>query len=158
MPNKRVLIIDDDPNICEVVKEVLEFDNIEVLKAATPEEGLFEARYKSPDIILLDLFLPNMSGFDVYKSLKNDDRTKDIPVIIITGHTDASTVTYAQELGLKGVFYKPFNFGQLRKKIKYLTDDIDDRQSKCPHCGRELEDSWQFCPYDGLNRNSKTRK
>ncbi len=151
---KRILIVDDDKTICDIIKEMLEFDSIDVIASNTPEEGLFQARYKSPDLILLDLFLPNMDGFEVYKNLKNDERTGSIPVIIITGHTDTKTVTYAQELGLRGVFYKPFNFGQLRKKIKFILGEKDKNKQvkQCLHCGKELEDSWQFCPYDGVNR------
>lgn len=150
--NKRVLIIDDDPEIGNLIKEILEFDNYNVITALTSEKGLFNARYNTPNVILLDLFLPDMSGFEVFKVLKQDDRTKEIPVIIITGHTDAQTISMARKLGITGVFYKPFNFARLRKKIKVLVEGNTVEKTVCNICGKEMDDNWEFCPFDGWKR------
>jgi len=151
----RILIIDDNPDIGNIIKSALEFDNIEILTALTPEDGLFKAKYKNPEVILLDLFLPNMNGFEVYKSLKNDVRTSKIPVIIITGHTDKATITMVKELGLSGIFYKPFQLGKLRKKIAMYLDGKLQPADKCKICGTELNELWEFCPYDGWKRKLK---
>ncbi len=151
MPDK-VLVIDDDPGVGEMIKDFLEFDKVEVMLSTTPEDGLFSARYKMPSLILLDLFMPNISGFELYKKLKNDDRTKDIPIIIITGHTDSQTLAMMNDLGIKGVFYKPFQFRHLRKKIMSILQGEQDNKSACKRCGAELEDDWDYCPYDGWRR------
>jgi len=150
----RILIIDDDPALCELIEDMLELSDVEFLTAYDAENGLVEAKYKSPDIILLDLVLPNMHGFEVYKQLKEDDRTKDIPVIVLTGHTDKKTLELSQELGITGIFYKPFNFGRLRKKIKNILGNKERDKNFCINCGRELKPKWEFCPYDGLKRNT----
>ncbi len=150
--NKRILVIDDDPAIGGLIRDLLEFDKFEIIISHIPEDGLFNARYKTPSVIILDLFLPNMNGFELYKQLKQDDRTKDIPVIVITGHTDTPTINMMKELGLSGVFYKPFHFAHLRKKILVLTGNEEKAGVVCKVCGRGLEDTWEYCPFDGWNR------
>jgi len=149
---RRILVIDDDPVIGEMIRDFLEFDKVDVLLSLTPEDGLFNARYKSPRIILLDLFLPNMNGFEVYQRLKQDNRTKDIPVIIITGHTDSNTLEMMNELGITGVFYKPFHFRHLRSKLLSIIDGEKPDKVICKICGAELDDSWEFCPFDGWKK------
>lgn len=151
----KILVIDDDPSVCQVIKEMLEFDDLDVLIANNAEDGLFIARYKFPKVILLDLFIPGMNGFDIYSKLKDDDRTENIPIIVITGHTDKKTLGLVDELGLKGIFYKPFNFGRLRKKLKSIIEEKKEQIPKCNKCGRIMDVAWQFCPYDGVNLKYK---
>jgi two-component system alkaline phosphatase synthesis response regulator PhoP len=149
---KKVLVIDDDIEIGKAIKSILEFDDFEVVTAVNPEEGLQKALDLKPAVILLDLFLPGMNGFEVYKQLKNNERTTSIPVIIITGHTDEVTISMIREFGLTGIFYKPFYSSQLRKKILNLFNSTEPEIKKCKKCGRIMDETWKYCPFDGLNQ------
>ncbi|MFC1556895.1 response regulator [candidate division KSB1 bacterium] len=150
--SKKILVIDDDPGIGEVIAEMLEFDRIEVMISLTPEDGLVKARYKNPLVILLDLNLPNIDGFEVYKTLKKDKSTSEIPIVLITGQTDTETLKIINEQGLTGVFYKPFQFSHLRRKINSLIDGKTTGIIQCRKCGKKLEEDWDYCPYDGTKR------
>lgn len=147
---KKVLIIDDDIEVGKAIKSILEFDNFKIMTAVNPEDGLQKAQDLQPAVILLDLFLPGMTGFDVYKQLKNDERTISIPVIIITGHTDDVTISMIREFGLTGIFYKPFRSALLRKKILKVSKSVKPETKKCEKCGRIMQGTWKYCPYDGL--------
>jgi len=79
-----VLIVDDDPELVYMVQEMLRRENYTSLEAFTGKDALALARQEQPDVILLDLMMPKVSGFDVLQELRADEKTKDIPVIVIT--------------------------------------------------------------------------
>lgn len=79
-----VLIVDDNPRLIEDYKLFLTEKNLQVFTATTGSQGIEEAQKHKPSVILLDLMLPHLNGIETLHALKNDDKTKDIPVIIIT--------------------------------------------------------------------------
>lgn len=81
---KTILAIDDDPIVLKYLTNILENANFKVLKALSGKEGIEKAINKKPDIIILDLIMPDINGFDVIDFLKKDENTKDIPIIILT--------------------------------------------------------------------------
>ncbi|TFG92707.1 MAG: response regulator [Syntrophobacterales bacterium] len=83
--SKRVLTVDDDPDISIFVKTVLEENGYTPLVARNGEAGLAIAREESPDLIILDVLMPKQSGIRMYRELKSDDALKNIPVIILSG-------------------------------------------------------------------------
>ncbi|MBL7170478.1 MAG: response regulator [Candidatus Omnitrophica bacterium] len=85
MTQKKILIIDDDPNIVQVIKDRMEFHGYRVIGAYNGPQGLKKAEDEEPDIILLDIIMPEMHGFEVCKKLKENPKTKKIPIIMITG-------------------------------------------------------------------------
>lgn len=85
--SKKVLIIDDNYGFADLYKESLELKDFEVIKAIDGKSGLEIAQKEYPDCIILDLMLPRMSGQEVLRTLKSDDKTKDIPVIVTTAFT-----------------------------------------------------------------------
>lgn len=85
MAKKKILVVDDEPNIVELIKETLELDNYEIIGAYDGGQGLKMAQEENPDVIILDIILPVISGFEVCKELKKDLKTKNIPIIMFTG-------------------------------------------------------------------------
>ena len=83
-PKKKILIVDDDPDFIAGVKPILESRNYKVLVAYTGEEGITKAIEEDPSLILLDVMLPEKDGFAVCKELKNYDKTKTIPIVMLT--------------------------------------------------------------------------
>ncbi len=82
--SKKILIIDDDKILCSMYKTKMEVDNFKVFVTNNGNEGIKLARKKKPDLILLDVIMPQIDGFAVLEELKKDDKTKNIPVIILT--------------------------------------------------------------------------
>ena len=99
MRKSTILVIDDSPLICSVVQKTMEEDDIHVFTAATGEEGIKLALDHQPDLILLDIVLMHMSGFDVFKHLQMNAKTQSIPVIFITSTNDSQNVVKCFELG-----------------------------------------------------------
>ena len=101
-------------------------------------------------MIILDFNLPEMDGFEVFQKIKKEEPLKDIPVILITGQTDTNTINKINELRPTAVFYKPFQFAHLRRKVKFLLNAGSTDSIECRKCGKPLEDIWYFCPFCGL--------
>ncbi|NNC73956.1 MAG: response regulator [Acidimicrobiia bacterium] len=110
-----VLVIEDQPNIINVIKKSLMGMLTEVITAPTGEIGVEKARTVDPDLILLDLALPGMSGWEVLETLKAEGR--DVPVVIVTAHGDSATALRASEAGAQEFLTKPFLPAELRRVV-----------------------------------------
>jgi len=84
MANKRVVCIEDDPGMIDLVKLILSRKGFQVVGAMGGREGLEAIQREKPDLVLLDLMMPDMDGWEVYQRMKADDSTKAIPVIVVT--------------------------------------------------------------------------
>ena len=96
---KRVLFVEDEDALQKSMGRALEFEGFDVISAYDGAEGLEMARKENPDIILLDLVLPKMDGFEVLKALKDDPKTKDCPVVILTNLESPPDIEKVFELG-----------------------------------------------------------
>ena len=120
---KLVLIVDDDESVRELIDFVVKKDGFRTEKAVDGDEALKKARELSPDIILLDLMLPKLGGFEILRELQNDE-TVSIPIVIITGrYTERSTSEMIkQEPNVKDFIEKPLKpqvlLGVLHKLLK----------------------------------------
>jgi CheY-like chemotaxis protein len=103
----KILVIDDEEDILDVTSRVLA-DTYTVVTAKTSATGLKEAMTQNPDIILLDVWMPGISGYDVCKTLKRNVKTKDTPVIIFTAAAEKVNEERAKEVGADGFVTKPF--------------------------------------------------
>lgn len=116
---KTILFIEDEPSLQRTFEEFLKKDGYSMISALDGETGLKLAGEEIPDLILLDLILPKINGFDVLKRLKEDKKTKDIPVIVLTNLEGIVDINRALELGattyLVKVKYSPLD---VVKKIK----------------------------------------
>jgi DNA-binding response OmpR family regulator len=81
---KQVVCVEDDPEMIELIRLILSRRSVQVHGAAGGEEGLKMVRDMHPDLVLLDLMMPNMDGWEVYQQMKSDESIRDIPVIIVT--------------------------------------------------------------------------
>lgn len=114
--NKRILIIDDDPDILEAVSMILESQGFEIIKATNGLEGLQKIKSYKPDLIILDLLMPKMDGFEVFKTLQEPqwDNYKNIPILVLTSvREEASRRRYeletGKELSVDDYLEKPFS-------------------------------------------------
>lgn len=113
-----ILAIDDDENLLKVVEKQLNKSDYKVVLASSGKKGLELAKTGNPDLILLDLMMPEMDGFAVLKELQKDDVTKNIPVIMLTSKSDKEDVVSAMRMGVSDYVVKPHNYAVLPKKIE----------------------------------------
>ncbi len=104
---RKVLVVDDYEDAREMYAEYLEFLGYEVETASNGQEAVERARESHPDVILMDLSLPVLSGWDATQQLKTDASTRDIPVMALTGHVFASSSEKAREVGCDAFVTKP---------------------------------------------------
>ena len=118
----RVLLVDDYPDAREMYTEYLEFSGYEVIGAGNGVEALQRAVDASPDIILMDLSLPVMDGWEATRRLKADQRTAGIPVVALTGHALAGISEGAKKAGCDAFVTKPCLPEDLVREIKKILD------------------------------------
>jgi DNA-binding response OmpR family regulator len=114
---KKILIIEDEKNIALLLKMFLEHDSFEVFTAGNGLDGIKMAQELSPDLILLDIVLPGISGYLVCKNLKEDEKTKSIPVIVISARTSKEDIEKIFSSGAQDYIAKPFSLPQIKKSI-----------------------------------------
>lgn len=116
---KTILFIEDESALQKTFSEVLNQEGYKVISALDGELGLRMAKEEKPDLILLDLILPKVHGFEVLKGLKGDETTKEIPVIVLTNLEGIGDVEKALELGAKTYLVKAtYSLEEVIEKIK----------------------------------------
>ena len=124
MPKKRILLVDDDRDFVEMLTDLMETSGYEVLTAISGEEGIEKCKESSPDLILLDIMLPQIDGLDVLYMLRNLYNTKAIPIIIVTGKTEMESFFQAKGFGATDYIMKPFHPEELLALIaKHLPSE-----------------------------------
>jgi len=109
MSNERILVVDDEEDILKLVEYNLARGGCRVICVASGEAALAAAREAPPDLVLLDLMLPGVDGFEVCRSLKADPRTASVPVVILSARGEEADVVAALELGADDYVTKPFS-------------------------------------------------
>ncbi len=117
-PTELILIVDDIPSNLEVISETLSFVGYNVLIAISGERALNRLKRQSPDLILLDVMMPEMDGFETCRRLKEDPATCDIPVIFMTAAADAESKVKGFELGAVDYITKPFQAQEVLVRVK----------------------------------------
>ena len=112
----RVLAVEDEPEMQVILRDNLEYEGFEVLSAATGEEGLQLAMAKQPDLILLDLLLPRMSGYEVCRRLRTEHFT--MPIIMLTARNAELDRVAGLEMGADDYLGKPFGVGELLARVR----------------------------------------
>lgn len=113
--NKKILVADDDPSILEALQMLLEDEGYNV-ETSNNGASLIKAREEYPDLILLDIWMSGMDGRDICRQLKNNDITKNIPVILVSANKDTEQI--AKDAGADGFIAKPFEMEDLLAKVK----------------------------------------
>ncbi len=114
----KILLVDDEIDTLLPLKRSLEAEDYIVVGASNGKEALIKAKTEIPDIILLDLMMPEMDGYEVCEKLKKDPMTKNIPVIILTAKDAVRDKVKGLDIGADDYVTKPFNLNELRARIK----------------------------------------
>ncbi|HLZ49548.1 MAG TPA: response regulator [Candidatus Acidoferrum sp.] len=118
MDKKKVLIVDDEPDIVDSIKFALEFEGIECIVANAGEEALAKAKIRMPDLILLDVMLPEINGYKVSRLLKFDAAFRQIPIIMLTARAQEKDRELGIEMGADEYVTKPFEMSELIALVK----------------------------------------
>ena len=120
LPQSTVLIVDDNPQNVELLQAFLESLPINIATASDGLEALRKIEQQPPDLILLDIMMPHMSGFQVCKRIKGDQKTKDIQVLMVTALNELGDIERATECGTDDFVSKPVNKIELLTRVKSL--------------------------------------
>ena len=116
---KTILLIEDEAALQKTMSDVLSEEGYEVFSALDGEAGVTLAKEKTPDLILLDLVLPKMMGFEVLEQLRGDEKTKDIPIIVLTNLESIQDVQRATDLGATTYLVKSnYDLEEVVQKVK----------------------------------------
>jgi len=155
--DKKILLVDDEEDILNLVKYNLEREGYRVETVMTGEQAVRSARENVPDLILLDLMLPGMDGFDVCRILKNDKGTGLIPIIMLTAKGEDSDIVTGLELGADDYITKPFSPRILVARVKaVLRRDgrVEDTKSPLLKIGElEIDSARHRVSVDGQRKD-----
>ena len=115
-----ILVVDDEPDIVEIIQYNLEKSGFDVIVAADGPAALEKARDETPDLIVLDLMLPGLEGTDVCRILKQDERTRSIPILMLTAKSEEIDRIIGLELGADDYVVKPFSPREIALRIRNI--------------------------------------
>lgn len=116
----RILIAEDEPDIRELVAFTLRFAGHEVITTSNGEEALRQASQLIPDIIIMDVRMPKMTGYDACRAMKADIMLKDIPVVFLSAKGQDSEIQTGLDVGAEDYLLKPFAPDQLAERVKAI--------------------------------------
>jgi DNA-binding response OmpR family regulator len=116
----RILIAEDEPDIRELVAFTLRFAGHEVIATSNGEEALQQATQIVPDIIIMDVRMPRMTGYDACRAMKADVALKDIPVVFLSAKGQDSEIQTGLDVGAEEYLLKPFAPNQLAERVKAI--------------------------------------
>jgi two-component system cell cycle response regulator DivK len=123
---KRILHIEDNPSNRKAVRHILRGKGYDLVEAVNGEEGLARAQAEPPDLILLDIQLPKLSGYDVARALRADERTRSIPIIAVTSYALSGDEPRAFESGCDDYVSKPY---RPRTLLEHVSRHLEPRES-----------------------------
>jgi len=124
LKDAKVLVVDDMPANLDVIYKSLRTEGYQVLVATDGETGLKVAAQEKPDLILLDVMLPDLNGFEVCERLKAEPDLQDIPVVFITGQYEMLDVARAYEMGAVDYVRKPFLKAEIMVRIQTQLENV----------------------------------
>src|SRR3990172_2294403 len=132
--NERILVIEDEPEIREMISYNLFKEGYRVTAVASGEEGLKSVQNQTPDLVVLDLMLPGVYGLDVCKQIKSDFRTSGVPIIMLTARSEESDVISGLEVGADDYITKPVSprllIARIRARLRQKIEEPDKAQKK----------------------------
>ncbi len=131
MSTKPILVIDDDPAILDMLIELLGYEGYQIIATSEGSAAIAQARTAPPALILLDLMMPEMSGWQVIAALRDDPQTHDIPVVLLSARRDLPMT--AIELGVATFLEKPFELNDLLSVVERYAGPQSPDGSQNPH-------------------------
>ena len=116
----RVLLIEDEQNIIEAMRFILSREGWQVHTHSNGQTALDAVRERAPDLVVLDVMLPNRSGYDILNDLRSDDELSDIPVLMLTARGQKKDRELAENLGASRFMTKPFSNGEILATVREL--------------------------------------
>ena len=120
---KKILFIEDEPDQIMMLQTRLEANGFQVISAPNGEEGIKKVREEKPDLILLDIVMPKMNGYEVCKCLKGNPNTSHIPIIAVTASGAKELEEKCRSTGINDIVKKPYESADLLNKIKRLLSE-----------------------------------
>jgi len=140
---KKILVVDDEPSIVSLLKRRLEASQYEVITAKDGQEALEKTSQEKPDLIILDIMLPKIDGYIVASMLKSDEKTRDIPIVMLTARNLAQDIKAGMESGAVSYVQKPFNSDVLLGMIPTLINQKKKEKEKREEAGAGARDDVQ---------------
>ena len=127
---KRILAVDDDASICEFYETALKMMGFDVRIATNARSAKESILLHRPDLILMDIMMPDQDGISLTRELRNDRKTSEIPIVMVSGLADAGTLQDALLFGAVGYLVKPVDHDTLKAKIDSTLTAIEHRNKK----------------------------
>lgn len=121
---KKILVVDDDKTMTVLLKNFLKEKDYEVTAVNTAEQGLEAAMTKNPDLIILDVMMPIINGFNFCRLLKEDEKQKNIPIVLLTSRDQIKDIEIGLEMGAEAYLVKPLNTEELHRTIKVIESSV----------------------------------
>jgi DNA-binding response OmpR family regulator len=125
---KKVLVAEDEPDIRQLITYSLQFAGFTVIQAVNGEEAVDQATEEQPDLILLDVRMPKMNGYEACATLKAQDATKHIPVVFLSARGQETEIKHGLELGAEEYILKPFAPDELYKRVTAMLDRLSRKK------------------------------
>ena len=117
---KKILVVDDDPTMTMLLNKYLTSSGYEIIAENDPVAGLELAMTRQPDLIILDVMMPMINGYNFCRLLKEEEKQKNIPVILLTSRDQMKDIEIGLEMGAEAYLAKPLNITELLKTIKVI--------------------------------------
>ena len=125
-PKRRILCIEDEPEMIDLIRLILSRKGFEVSGASGGQDGIYKVRNEKPDLVLLDLMMPYVDGWEVYQQMKADDTTKNIPVIVVTAKAQSIDKVLGLHIAkVDDYIAKPFSPKELIDSVERIFAKID---------------------------------
>ena len=145
MRGKRVWIVEDEPDIAGLIEHNLRRERFEVKTFHDGESFLSSLRYELPDLVILDLMLPGVDGLEICRMMRADERTRSVPIIILTAKGSEADIVLGLELGADDYVVKPFSVRELIARVKAVL-----RRTEPPAEGRAIQIGGLYVDRDGV--------
>lgn len=130
MAKKKILVVDDEQDLLDLIEYNLRKEGFEVLKAENGETGIELAKQENPNLVLLDIMMPNMDGLEVCERMRKDTNLKHIPIIFLTARSDEKTEVEGLNKGADDFITKPISTTKLISRIKAVLRRIDENEQQ----------------------------
>jgi DNA-binding response OmpR family regulator len=126
MSRKKILLVDDSSTILMMEKFILRNDPYTIITASNGEEGVRKAAAEQPDLILLDVIMPRMSGFEACRLMRDNESLRNVPIIMVTTRGEAANVETGWLVGCTDYVTKPINATELLAKVRSLLGEVKE--------------------------------
>jgi DNA-binding response OmpR family regulator len=120
MASRKILLVDDSETVLQMEQMILSKSSYELILARDGEEGVAKALTTQPDLILMDVVMPKMNGFEAVKQLRENAQTRSVPIVMVTSKTEAESMETGYQTGCSDYIIKPIDHLELVTKVKNL--------------------------------------